>query len=75
MPALLRMAEVTKLTGYSKASIHRLVKQGKFPKPVHLCDGRAAGWVASEVHKLIDAAIAKRDAKSRQAKAEKREAA
>ena len=61
MPTLLRIADVVDATGYSKSTIYRLIDEGKFPKPVHLCGGRAAGWVASEVHAVINDAIAKRD--------------
>jgi prophage regulatory protein len=57
----MRLPEVVAATGYSKASIYRLIDEGKFPKPVHLCGGRAAGWVRNEIQALIDAAIAKRD--------------
>jgi prophage regulatory protein len=60
-PALMRMTEVVKATGYSKASIYLLIEEGKFPRPVHLCGGRAAGWVADEVYAVINAAIAVRD--------------
>jgi prophage regulatory protein len=62
VPKLMRMPEVVAATGYTKASIYRLIEEGKFPRPVHLCGGRAAGWVADEVYALIDNAIAERDA-------------
>jgi prophage regulatory protein len=58
---ILRLPEVLRLTGYTKASIYRLVSLGRFPKPVHLCGGRAAGWVKSEVLAVIETAIAERD--------------
>jgi prophage regulatory protein len=57
----MRIADVVKATGYSKSSIYRLIEQGRFPQPVHLCGGRAAAWVASEVHAVIQSAIDKRD--------------
>jgi prophage regulatory protein len=57
----MRLAEVVKATGYSKSSIYRLIEEGKFPRPVHLCGGKASGWVAAEVHAVIEAAIAERD--------------
>lgn len=64
MPTLMRIAEVVKATGYSKSSIYRLIKERKFPGPVHPCDGRASGWVDEEVHGVIEDAIARRDGKA-----------
>jgi prophage regulatory protein len=59
---LLRLPEVLALTGYSEPSVWRLIKEGKFPKPVHLCGGRAASWPEHEVVAVVEAAIAARDA-------------
>ena len=51
---LLRMPEVLERTGVSKATIYRLIRAGKFPKPVDL-GVRAVGWDAHSIDEWIDA--------------------
>ena len=51
---LLRMPEVLERTGVSKATIYRLIKAGKFPKPVGL-GVRAVGWDAHAIDEWIEA--------------------
>ncbi|MDE0304389.1 MAG: AlpA family phage regulatory protein [Albidovulum sp.] len=47
---LLRIAEVMRLTGLSKSTIHRKWRSGEFPAPLKLFrDGRAFGWKQSEI--------------------------
>jgi prophage regulatory protein len=58
----IRIRDVVKMTGYSRSSIYRLMSRGKFPKPIHVCDGRSAKWLDHEVKAVVDAAIAKRGA-------------
>lgn len=45
---LLRRKDVERIAGISRASIYRLIKTGKFPKPVSLGTG-AVRWKQSEV--------------------------
>jgi prophage regulatory protein len=45
---LLRLSDVTKLTGLSRATIYRLMKEGSFPSSKRLSE-RAVAWVASDV--------------------------
>jgi prophage regulatory protein len=45
---LLRLREVMKLTGLSRASIYRLERAGRFPKRVQISDN-AVGWYEREV--------------------------
>ena len=52
-PAFLRMADVTRLTALSRATLYRRMAQGKFPAPVHL-GGRACGWTPSALQAWID---------------------
>jgi prophage regulatory protein len=62
-PAALELrprTRVVRQTGLSPATIHRKVRTGDFPKPVHI--GRSARWVGSEVDAWITAHIAARDA-------------
>jgi prophage regulatory protein len=47
---------------FSKTHANRLIKQGRFPKPVKLGYSTIA-WVASEIDEYIANKIAERDAK------------
>jgi prophage regulatory protein len=47
--------------GLSRPTVWRLVKQGKFPKPIRLTSAHAVGWLSSEVQAWIQARIAQRD--------------
>lgn len=57
---LLRLPEVLKLTGYSRDSIYRLAREGKFPKRIDLSD-RASRWREDEVAEWIEARCAERN--------------
>jgi prophage regulatory protein len=58
--AIIRQPEVSSRTGYSRPSLYRLEKEGRFPRRVKLGD-RAAGWVAGEIEAWVQARIAARD--------------
>lgn len=63
--ALIRLPEVSRLTGLSDSTIYRFARtyeNGKslFPKPVKL--GRSSGWVKSEVLDWIKARMNERAA-------------
>ena len=45
---LLNLDDVIKVVFYSRASIYRLIDEGKFPKPITL-GGRSVFWVQSEI--------------------------
>ncbi len=45
---VLRIKQVTELTGLSRSSIYCKVKNGSFPKQVHLGE-RAVGWLSSDI--------------------------
>ena len=47
-PAILRRPEVERLTGFSKASIYRLMAAGEFPTPIRL-GVRAVAWRVGDV--------------------------
>ena len=47
---ILRMPELTRLTGLSKATIYRMVAEGTFPRPVQL-GKQAVGWRASAIQR------------------------
>lgn len=59
-PAILRMREVTRVTGLSKSSIHRMVNAGMFPGSVPL-GVAAVGWMRSEVERWIAERVSMRD--------------
>lgn len=47
---IIRMPELTRLTGLSKATIYRMVAEGTFPRPVQLSK-QAVGWRASAIQR------------------------
>lgn len=60
MNRLLKLKDVTAMTGLSKSHLYALAQQGIFPKPVKLTE-RSSAWVESEVQEWIDTRIAQRD--------------
>lgn len=54
---LIRLPEVLRRTGYSKAWIYRLLKDNQFPKPIKI-GSRAIAFVESEVDDWINQRIA-----------------
>lgn len=54
---LVRLSEVQRRTGYSKAWIYRLMSHGKFPKSVKI-GTRAIAFVESEIDEWINERIA-----------------
>jgi prophage regulatory protein len=47
--------------GYSRAHLWRLIKAGRFPKPVKLGLGSRNVWVEQEIDSFIESKIAERD--------------
>tara|TARA_R100000365_G_C2730726_1_gene61040 strand:- start:108 stop:626 length:519 start_codon:yes stop_codon:yes gene_type:complete len=47
----IRMPEVCLLVGRSRPTIYRLIKEGRFPKPVHI--GRTSSWVLGEIKEYL----------------------
>ncbi len=58
---LIRLSEVQKRTGYSKAWIYRLLKENRFPQSVKI-GSRSIAFVESEVDEWINQRIEERDA-------------
>lgn len=54
--SLIRLSEVQRRTGYSKAWIYRLLKESRFPQSVKI-DARAIAFVESEVDEWINKRI------------------
>lgn len=57
----LRLPEVLATVGVSKSTLYAWIKEGKFPRPVHL-SATAAVWVSIEVAEWMQARVAERDA-------------
>lgn len=57
----LRLRDVARRIGLSRATIYRLISDGKFPKPVKLSE-RTSVWVESEVDAYCELRIARRNA-------------
>jgi prophage regulatory protein len=55
--SLIRLSEVQRRTGYSKAWIYRLLRESRFPKSVKI-GARAIAFVESEVDDWINQRIA-----------------
>lgn len=56
----LRLPAVALMVGWSKITIHRAVKDGRFPKPVKL-GARSIAWPESEIIEWQEARKAERD--------------
>ena len=48
----LKMPEVCKLTGLSRASVYRLIAESGFPRPYQLSPNRV-GWKVTEINEWI----------------------
>lgn len=55
--SFIRLSEVQRRTGYSKAWIYRLLKESRFPKSVKI-GSRAIAFVESEIDEWINQRIA-----------------
>ena len=62
LDVLLKIDSVKRVTGWSRSTIWREVKTGRFPEPVPTTEQRV-GWLRSEVKAWLDAKIAARDSR------------
>jgi prophage regulatory protein len=53
---LIKRPEVEALTGLRRSTIYDQIKQGKFPRPVHL-GPRSVAWSTDDVHDWISSRI------------------
>jgi prophage regulatory protein len=58
---IIKLYQVQELTTLSRATIYRLIKQGKFPKQIKLSE-RSSGWIETEVLDYLDNCIERRGA-------------
>lgn len=56
----LRLPDVIRLTGLSKSTIYKMVKEGQFPRSVPIY-GSSVAWPASEVSEWTQSRIKIRD--------------
>lgn len=54
--SLIRLSEVQRRTGFSKAWIYRLITDGKFPSPVKI-GSRSVAFIESEINHWINERI------------------
>lgn len=59
---LLRVKEVTHLTGLPRPTIYDHIKKGLFPKQISLGGGKSVAWIESEVQEWIQQRINARQA-------------
>lgn len=57
---IIRLKEVTHLTGLARSTVYKYLAEGKFPKSVPLGD-RSIGFLESEIQEWIMARIKERD--------------
>lgn len=55
--SLIRLSEVQKRTGYSKAWIYRLLKENRFPPSIKI-GTRAVAFIESEIDEWVEQRIA-----------------
>jgi prophage regulatory protein len=60
----LRLPSVLSRVPYSRPNLYRLIRLGRFPRPVSL-GGRAVAWVESEVDGWMAERLAARDAEQK----------
>jgi len=55
---LIRMPELKSIVALSRATIYRLVQEGRFPQPVR--QGRTSAWPLNEVRAYVESVKASR---------------
>jgi prophage regulatory protein len=57
--SILRRRQVEKRIGLTRSPLYARIKDGTFPKPIRLGNGRAVGWVEAEIDAWLDEQIEK----------------
>ncbi|MGH7604003.1 MAG: helix-turn-helix transcriptional regulator [Gemmatimonadaceae bacterium] len=57
---LIRLPQVLNIVACSKTEVYRLIRAGKFPKPVPL-GARSSAWILAEVYAFVANRIARRE--------------
>jgi prophage regulatory protein len=56
---IIRWPKVHDMAGLCRSHVHQLVSKGEFPAPIKLTpNGRASGWIESEVNDWVERRIA-----------------
>ena len=55
---LLKAKDVSELTSISRSHLHRLAREGKFPKPIKIGENRSA-WLEADVLEWISECVRK----------------
>jgi predicted DNA-binding transcriptional regulator AlpA len=68
MPRLISKKDVAELVGFHPEHVMRMVRQGKFPRPIKTgaAENCAVRFVAEEVEAWVEARMAERDATATQ---------
>ena len=59
---LIALPEVIRISGISKSEIFRRVKEGKFPAPARIGDGRCTRWEMGEIQSWVRSRLDERGA-------------
>ena len=63
--SIYRLPKVKAVTGLSRSTLYSEISKRAFPKPVPLTDdGRAVGWVSSEVDAWVASRVARAEKKA-----------
>ena len=54
--SFIRLPKVKQLTGFGRSQIYLLIKQGKFPKQIHI-GPKSVAWLDSEVSEWMEERI------------------
>lgn len=56
---ILRRRQVEKRVGLTRSPLYARIKDGTFPKPIRLGNGRAVGWIEAEIDAWLDEQVEK----------------
>ena len=59
MRKLLRLPAVMEMTGISESSVYRLVREKKFPQPIHVAVPKMTAGVSDDIENWIEEQIEK----------------
>lgn len=59
---IIRRKELERAIGKGRSAIYDAIKHGQFPRPIKLGEGRAVGWLGSEIEAWLANRVSERDA-------------
>jgi len=57
---IIKLPEVKELTTFSRSTIYRLIRKGKFPQQIKLSE-RSSGWIQQEILDYLEKRISNRE--------------